>query len=122
LALNRRRLTREFKLQVVREGEAGKPPAQAAREPQVHPTLIVRWRQEPLQYAERAFTGNGRLCKAEARIAALARRLGQLTLENARLKKAVRRLEAQRRERASTGGRSCSNWWPRPSSRLRRYP
>ena len=61
MALNRRRFTREFKLQAVREVEAGKTPAQAAREDQVHPTLIVRWCKEHLQYAERAFLGNGRL-------------------------------------------------------------
>ncbi len=87
MALKRRRCTRDFKLQVVREVEAGKPPAQAAREHQVHPTLMVRWRQERLQYAERAFTGNGRLLKDEARIAELERLLGQLTMENALLKK-----------------------------------
>jgi transposase-like protein len=73
---------------VVREVEAGKTPAQAAREYQIHPTMIVRWQQEHLQYAERAFTGNGRLSKEEARITELERLLGQLTMENALLKKA----------------------------------
>jgi transposase len=105
LALKRRRFTREFKLHVVRELEAGKPPAQAAREYQVHPTVLVRWHKEHLQYAERAFTGNGRLYKDEARIAELERLIGQLTMENALLKKALLRLEAQCRERAGTGGR-----------------
>jgi transposase len=105
LALKRRRFTREFKLQVVRELEAGKTPAQAAREYQVHPTVLVRWRKEHLQYAERAFTGNGRLYKDEARIAELERLLGQLTMENALLKKALLRLEAHCRERSGPGGR-----------------
>jgi transposase len=59
LALKRRRFTREFKRQVVREVEAGKTPAQAAREYQVHPTLIVRWCKVHLQYAARAFMGHG---------------------------------------------------------------
>lgn len=104
MALKRRRFTREFKLQVVRELEAGKTPARAAREYQVHPTVIVRWRQEHLQDAERAFTGNGRLYKDEARVAALERMIGQLTMENALLKKALLRLEAQCRERPGTGG------------------
>jgi transposase len=103
LALKRRRFTREFKLQMVREVEAGKTPAQAAREYQVHPTLILRWCKEHLQYAERAFTGNGRLYKEEARIAELERLLGQLTMENALTKKALLRLEARCRERASNG-------------------
>ena len=104
MALRRRRFTREFKLQVVREVEAGKSPAQAAREHQVHPTLIIRWRKEHLQYAERAFTGNGRLYKDEARIAELERMIGQLTMENALLKKALLRLEAQCREPTGPGG------------------
>jgi transposase len=69
LPLKRRRFTREFKLQVGREVEEGKTPAQAAREYQVHPTRLIRWQKEPLQYAERAFTGNGRVYKDEARIA-----------------------------------------------------
>jgi transposase len=105
LALKRRRFSREFKLQVVREIEAGKTPAQAAREYHIHPTLIVRWRQEHLRYAERAFTGNGHPCTEEARIAELERLIGQLTMENALLKKALLRLEGQLRPPTSLGDR-----------------
>jgi transposase len=103
LALKRRRFTREFKLRVVREVEAGKTPAQAAREYQVHPTLIMRWRKEHQQYAERAFTGNGRLYKDDARIAELERMIGQLTMEKALLKKALLRLEGQLRPSTNPG-------------------
>jgi transposase len=105
LALKRRRLTREFNGPVVREVEAGTTPAQAAREYQVHPTLIVRWRQEHLQYAERAFMGNGRVYKDEARVAEFARMIGQLTREHALLTKAWLRLAAQGRERSGPGER-----------------
>lgn len=105
MALKRRRFTREFKLQVVRELEAGKTPAQAAREYHIHPTLIARWRQEHLRYAERAFTGNGHTYKEEARIAELERLIGQLTMENALLKKALLRLEGQLRPPTSLGDR-----------------
>jgi len=66
----------------VREIEAGKSTAQAGREYQRHPTLILRWRQEHLRYAEQALMGNGRLQKDEARIAELERMIGQLTMEN----------------------------------------
>jgi len=104
LALKRRRFSREFTRQVVREIEAGKPPAQAAREYQIHPTLVLRWRQEHLRYAERALMGNGRRHQDEARIAELERLIGQLTMEHALLKKALRRLDAQARERAASGG------------------
>jgi transposase len=104
LVLNRHRLTRACKLQVVRELEAGKLPAQAVREYQIHPTMLVRWRKEHLQYAERAFTGNGRLYKDDARVAELERMIGQLTMEHALLTKALLRLEAQSRERSGPGG------------------
>jgi hypothetical protein len=62
-------LTREFKRQVVRELDAGKPPPQAARGYQVHPTLILRGCKAHLQYAARVFMGNSRLDTEEAKIA-----------------------------------------------------
>lgn len=90
----RRKFTREFKLQVIREIEAGKTIAQAAREHQLHPTLICRWQKQHRQYAERAFAGNGRAYTDEARISELERMVGRLTMENDLLKKALERLEA----------------------------
>jgi transposase len=104
LALNRRRFTRDFKLQVIREVEAGKTVAQAAREHQLHPTLIRRWQHEHRQYTEHVFMGNGHLYKYEARIAELERLIGQLTMENALLKKALLRLEARQRGSSRPGG------------------
>lgn len=104
MALKRRRCPRAVTLQVVRESEAGKSTAQAAREYQRHPTLILRWRHEHRRYAEQALRGNGRLQKDEARIAERERLLGQLMLEKARCKQAWRRLEAPARARAARGG------------------
>lgn len=93
MSLKRRQFTREFKLQVIREIEAGKSVAQAAREHQLHPNTILKWRKLHEQDAERAFAGNGQSYKDEARIAELERMVGQLTMENALLKKALSRLE-----------------------------
>lgn len=62
MALKRRRFTREFKLQMVQEVEAGKTLVQAAHEYQVQSTLIRRWQKEHLQHAEQAFSGNGNSC------------------------------------------------------------
>ncbi len=93
MALRRRQFTREFKLQVLREIEAGKSVAQAGREYQVHPILIGRWRKLKRQYGERALSGNGNLYRDEARIAELERMVGKLTMENALLKKAYERLQ-----------------------------
>lgn len=85
-------------------GRGRATPPQAVREFQRHPTLILRWRQAHLRYAERAFTGNGRLLKDEARLAELDRMIGQLTMEHALVNKALLRLEAHVRERAASGG------------------
>jgi transposase len=93
MALKRRLFTREFKLQVLREIEAGKSVAQASREHQLHPTLVAKWQKQHSQYAEHAFSGNGNAYKDEARVAELERMIGQLTMENALLKKALLRLE-----------------------------
>lgn len=98
MALKRRRFTREFKLQVLREIEAGKSIAQAAREHELHPNLITRWRSLHAEYAQQAFAGNGNHYKQEARIAELERLVGRLTLENDFLKKALSLLEAQHKK------------------------
>jgi len=105
VGLKRRKFTRELKLQVVREVEAGKLIAQAAREYDIHPTQITKWRQLHRQYAEQAFAGNGHTYRDEARTAELERMVGQLTMENALLKKALLRLEGSRDTRSKSGGR-----------------
>lgn len=108
MGLKRRRFTREFKQQVVREVEAGKPLAQAAREHEVLPASICRWRAELHRYAERAFAGNGNTYKDEARRAELERMVGRLTMENDLLKKALLRLEGLGRgESARSGAKKC---------------
>lgn len=105
MALKRRKFTRELKLQVVREVEAGKPIAQAAREYELHPTQITKWRQLQQRYAEQAFAGNGHAYQEEAKIGELERMVGHLTMENALLKKALLRLEGNSEGRKSTGGK-----------------
>lgn len=98
----RRKFTREFKLQVLAEITAGKSVAQAAREHQLHPTLIGRWQIQQRQYADSAFAGNGRAYTSEARVAELERMVGRLTMENDLLKKALQRLEALSRTAPAT--------------------
>lgn len=105
MTLRRRQFTKEFKLGVIREIEAGKSIAQVAREHQLHPNTILKWRKLHLQYAERAFSGHGQTYKDEARIAELERMVGQLTMENSLLKKALSRLEAYRPPRPAAGGK-----------------
>ncbi|HEY7911179.1 MAG TPA: transposase [Blastocatellia bacterium] len=102
---HRRKFTREFKLQVLAEITAGKSVAQAAREHQLHPTLIGRWQKQHRQYQHHAFAGNGRAYTDEARIAELERMVGRLTMENDLLKKALQRLEALSHPQTNNGGK-----------------
>ena len=46
MALRRRQFSRDFKVQVLREVEAGKTLAQAAREHQLTPNTIINWRKQ----------------------------------------------------------------------------
>lgn len=97
MMIKRRQFTKEFKLQVLREVAAGKSIARAAREHQVHPNTITKWRQQYAKYAEHAFAGNGHAYTDEAKVAELERLIGQLTVENAFLKKVLRTLETTER-------------------------
>ncbi len=106
MSLKRRQFPREFKLQVLQEADSGKSVSQLAREHQVHPTLIHRWRQQLRRQGDRAFPGNGKAVSDEARIAVLERKVGQLTMENDLLKKVLSRLEENPRSARGNGGGS----------------
>ena len=80
--LKRRTFTREFKLQVIREVEAGKTQAQVARDYQLSHNTISKWRRQHRQYQDRAFAGRGHAYTDEARIHELERMVGRLIMEN----------------------------------------
>jgi transposase len=94
----RRQYTRDFKIAVVREIETGKSLAQVSRENGIHPSLIVKWKNEYFENPEKAFSGNGRVYKDQARMAELERLVGRLYAENEFLKKALRTLESRIQE------------------------
>lgn len=94
MSLKRRSFTSAFKLRVVREVEAGKALAQAAREHHLHPNLIRTWRR---RYGERgAAAFEPPRPDPDQKVAELERLIGQLTVENAFLKNVLARLEATR--------------------------
>jgi transposase len=94
MAVKRRKFSRDFKLQIVREVEAGKTQAQIAREYEISPFVVSRWCSQYRRRKDRAFPGQGNgVHTAEARIAALERMIGRLTMENDLLKKALQKLE-----------------------------
>ena len=77
-AVKRRTFSREFKLKVIREVEAGESHAQVAREYQITDNTIA----PASAYQDRAFAGRGHACTDEARLHELERMMGRLTLEN----------------------------------------
>jgi transposase-like protein len=78
----------------VRELEAGKSTAQAAREHQLHPNLIYRWKRKYRDGGPNAFAPAMNPAPSdEAKIAELERLIGQLTIENSFLKNVLARLE-----------------------------
>lgn len=87
--MGRRQFTKEFKLEVLREVEAGLSLAEASRRYEVHPNLIHKWRELYRDNGEQAFAGHGRMYREGAKIAALERKIGQLTMENDFLKKLI---------------------------------
>ena len=97
MSKTRRRFTPAFKLRIVREIEAGKPVALAAREHQLHPNLIYRWKRQYRDSGSQAFAAAGNLAPSgQAKIAELERLIGQLIIENSFLKTVLARLETER--------------------------
>jgi transposase-like protein len=96
MELSRRTFTREFKVSAVRLLESGEPIGQVARKLEVSAASLHRWRQEYRRNPLRAFPGMGRAVASDGREAELERKVGQLTMENDFLKKALRRFEEER--------------------------
>lgn len=94
----RQKYTREFKLSVIRELEAGVAVSDISRKYNVHPALPYRWRKEYYDDPDNSFSGNGNTYKLEAKNAELERLVGQLYAENEFLKKAITNLEKFRKE------------------------
>jgi transposase len=78
----RRRYDRVFKISVVSGLEGGRTPAQIAREHGIHTSLPSRWRDELAENPEKAFRGNGKKYKEDARSSEQERILRQLYLNN----------------------------------------
>jgi transposase len=96
---------RDFKIDLCRQIQSGqKRPAQVCREHQLTEGVLLRWRREFEARGEDAFlakeTAPGETLeqKLEQKIAELERFCGQLSLDNAILKKAV----SQSRSRSAT--------------------
>ena len=113
-AVKRRTFTREFKLKVIREVEAGKSQAQVAREYQITETTISKWRRQQRQYQDRAFAGRGHAYTDEARLHELERMVGRLTMENDFLKKALQHFRDHHPPAVVNGADACLKKFSKP--------
>lgn len=94
--------SREFKLSICQQIHSGeKRPAQICREHRLASSVLSRWREEFKERGEQAaFTPRqapevSSTDALERRVAELERHCGQLSLENALLKKLVERLQCR---------------------------
>jgi transposase len=97
MSIARRQYSREFKLQVLREIEAGKSIPQASREYEISSSLISKWKRMLKDNPKDAFAGSGNTYKHEAKIAEMERLIGRQAMEIAFLKKALERLRTSER-------------------------
>ena len=112
-----------FKFEIVRQLQSGeKRLAQICREHELDPGMVRDWRQKVERRGTDAFPRSvgeepplppagslPTLAAAEARVADLERLVGQLTLENDFLKKALRRASSLPRKVPSDGTRASGS-------------
>lgn len=110
--LARRVYTRDLKIAAMREIDSGRTIGEVARQLELSPGLLQSWRGEWRVRGELAFPGLGRkrltppLTELQ-RIGELERKIGQLTMENDFLKKALQHFKEQHRPAVVSGEAVC---------------
>ena len=105
--------SRDLKIAAMRGLDAGARGGEIARKYQVSPHLLERWRGEWRAKGDLAFPGLGRrgvslpAVDDSRRIAELERKIGQLTMENDFLKKALTHFRDQHPPAVVSGGDAC---------------
>src|SRR5690348_928647 len=105
--------SRDLKIAAMRALDAGSTNGEIARKYQVSPHLLERWRGEWRAKGDLAFPGIGRrgACQPAVddarRIAELERKIGQLTMENDFLKKALQHFRDHHPPAAVSGADAC---------------
>jgi transposase len=111
--LSRAVYTRDLKIAAMRALDSGTATAEIARKFQLSPKLLERWRSEWRAKGELAFPGigrrqaNGSALDDTAKIAGLERKIGQLTMENDFLKKALQHFRDFHPPAVVSGGDAC---------------
>ncbi len=98
MGTTRRSFSREFKLEAVRMvTEGGHSLAQVARDLDIRPDMLRRWRRQIEQDPEQAFPGVGQRKAREEEMWQLRRKLERVTAERDILKKALGIVSDRRR-------------------------
>ena len=98
MGARRRSFSREFKLEAVRMvTEGGHSLAQVARDLDIRPDMLRRWRQQQDQDPEQAFPGVGQRKARDEEMWQLRRKLERVTAERDILKKALGIVSDRRR-------------------------
>ena len=111
--LSRSVYSRDLKITAMRALDAGAKTGELARKYQLSPKLLERWRGEWRARGELAFPGMGRrgtdlpALDDARRIAELERKIGQLTMENDFLKKALQHFRDHHPPAVVSGADAC---------------
>ncbi len=105
--------SRDLKIATMRALDAGSATGEIARRYQLSPKLLERWRGEWRAKGELAFPGIGRrgadlpALDDARRVAELERKIGQLTMENDFLKRALQHFRAHHPPAVVSGAAAC---------------
>jgi transposase len=121
--LSRAVYSRDLKVTAMRALDAGSSAGEIARRYQLSPKLLERWRREWRAKGESAFPGIGRRLTDPStvddgrRVAELERKIGQLTMENDFLKKALQHFRDHHPPAVVSGGDACLKKSGKPSQK-----
>src|ERR1700689_4671246 len=123
--LSRAVYSRDLKISTMRALDAGSSAGEIARKYQLSPKLLERWRGEWRARGEAAFPGIGRRCAnlpaldAPRRVAELERKIGQLTMENDFLKKALQHFRDHHPPVVVSGEGACLKKSSKPPAKVK---
>jgi transposase len=123
--LSRAVYSRDLKITAMRALDAGTAVGELARKYQLSPKLLERWRGEWRAKGEYAFPGTGRrgadlpALDDPRRIAELERKIGQLTMENDFLKKALQHFRDHHPPAVVNGADACLKKLSKPQRKAK---
>jgi transposase-like protein len=123
--LSRAVYSRDLKIAAMRALDAGATHSEIARKYQVSPHLLERWRGDWRAKGDLAFPGIGRrgvslpAVDDARRIGELERKIGQLTMENDFLKKALQHFREHHPPAVVNGAAACLKKSSKPRRRVK---